>query len=305
MKPDLIICGDLHLRQDTPICRTDDFLEVQRNCLQKIKALKTIFKCTIVCTGDVFHHWEKSKRPSSAFWVWLLENIPFMYAIAGNHDLPSKSFNSIEDSPLNVLSYLGKIRLIHDYYNINIDKKLLYLKAFHYGDKIESAPAVDKHGPYLVALVHKLINHPSSGTTSNELIKAMPGFDLIATGDNHQSFTDSYKGCILINPGCMTRQKTDEANYTPTVYLWNTKGEVEAVNLNEDCPISRKHIEVKEEKEKRFTELTDKMQQSSDNMGIAFENNLKVKLEESGESKQVKTMIWESVEHALKINQKG
>ena len=58
--PDLILCSDIHLREDTPVCRTDNYWERQWIKMDYISDLQKQYGCPVVCGGDLF---DKS-RPS-------------------------------------------------------------------------------------------------------------------------------------------------------------------------------------------------------------------------------------------------
>ena len=47
-------------------------------------------------------------------------------------------------------------------------------------------------------------------------------FDLILTGDNHQSFCITSNGRWLLNPGSMMRMRADQVDHNPIVGIYDT-----------------------------------------------------------------------------------
>ena len=71
-KADAIITADIHLRESTPICRTDNFFEALFNKIKFLKELKKQHKCKIIDGGDLF-----DSAKSSLYLVgWALKKLP-------------------------------------------------------------------------------------------------------------------------------------------------------------------------------------------------------------------------------------
>src|SRR5690606_33393533 len=90
--------------------------------------------------------------------------------------------------------------------------------------------------------------------TARQVLKTNPEFDLIVTGDYHKPFTYQYKGRLLVNCGCLTRQAADYVNHRPRVWLWDEETNTVKVKFLdiELGVVSRAHIEVQEERNKRL-----------------------------------------------------
>ena len=54
-KADAILCADLHIRPDTPICRTDDFFDAMSKKIDFILSLSKEHNCPILMAGDLGH----------------------------------------------------------------------------------------------------------------------------------------------------------------------------------------------------------------------------------------------------------
>jgi len=57
---DAILVGDIHLRENKPICRTDDWEKVMKTKLTLIKDTAKKYNVPVICAGDVFHTWNAS-----------------------------------------------------------------------------------------------------------------------------------------------------------------------------------------------------------------------------------------------------
>ena len=53
-----ILCGDVHLREDSPICRTDDVWAAQWKKIDFISDLQKTHDCPVLCSGDLFDYWK-------------------------------------------------------------------------------------------------------------------------------------------------------------------------------------------------------------------------------------------------------
>jgi len=108
-----ILCSDLHLREDTPICRTDDYKAAQAKKVEWLQHLADTHCCPILCAGDVFDNWNISAEMAT----WAIENMPTMYAIPGQHDLPSHNLELIK-KPSACIEYV----LVHEFCHLIEEK---------------------------------------------------------------------------------------------------------------------------------------------------------------------------------------
>jgi DNA repair exonuclease SbcCD nuclease subunit len=286
-KPDAILCADLHLREDTPICRIDDFQQAQWKKLMYIKTLQQQFDCPVLCSGDVFQHW----KPSPYLLSKIIEHLPKnFYTVYGNHDMPQHNIELIQKSGIFTLEMAGSI-------SINIPKGMQFLS---YGTLpfTENSEFFDDD----ILIWHKMTYHkelPYPGckeSSAIQLLKKYPRFNLIVTGDNHKPFVVNYRGRLLVNPGSMTRQRASET-HKPRVYLWYAKtNSVEPIYLPcEENVISREHIEIIEKRNKRIEAFI----QSIDNdieVTINFEENLKRFEKKNNIRKTIMNIIYKAIE---------
>jgi hypothetical protein len=123
-------------------------------------------------------------------------------------------------------------------------------------------------------------------------------FDLIVTGDNHQSFTfRSPDGHLLVNPGSLTRQDADQIDFKPKVYLWYAEtNTVEAVEIPiEEGVITREHIEIKRQRTEQIDAFISRMD-SEWELTADFDENLERFFQLNRVRKQVKDIIYKAME---------
>jgi len=286
--PTAILCSDMHLREDTPICWTGDFQKEQWSTVEYIAKLQRKYNCPVIHAGDLFHHWKSSPWLLSMVFDTLPEQF---YTIYGQHDLPQHNIDLESKCGLYCLTVAGRIKL---------------LPAAHYNQlppKEGSLYFPNRTPDRRILVWHHLtyITKPFPGASDGQadsLLRKYPQFDLIVTGDNHQSFTTEYKGRVLVNPGCMTRQKTDEAEYKPSVYLWYAEdNSVERVYLPaQEGVISREHIEVKEQRDQRIQAFISRLNDDYE-ADISFEENLERFFKKNKIKDSIKDIIYKAIDN--------
>lgn len=266
-RPDLIIGSDFHLREDTPVCRTDDFEAVQWSKLIKINQLQEAFQCPVIHAGDLFEHWKPSPSLLSKVIKYLPKDFNTIY---GNHDTPQHSLELIEKSGVYTLKTAGVLKVFFSgHFGTDIDGYTTMILPYSGGER--------------KILVWHVFNYkgkePWPGCTApsaSRLLKKYPEYDLIVTGDNHQTFIEEdYDGRLLINPGSLTRQKADQINHKPCVWFYYAE-ENKAIPyyFNVDSSvISREHLEVVKERDERIATFVDKLK-TDWKVEMSFEENL-------------------------------
>jgi predicted phosphodiesterase len=272
-KPNLILCSDLHLREDTPTCYIGDFQKEQWDSLDFIRELQKEYDCPVLCAGDMFHHW----KPSPFLLSQTIEHLPDdFWVVYGQHDLPNHNLELSCKSGIFTLNRAGKLRI---------------LPQGHWGknDAIHGNWTINGKNIYVWHITTYQNNLPWPGCTASsakQLLKKYFNCDLFLTGDNHQPFIEEYEGRLLVNPGSMTRQDADQLNHRPRVYLWYAKtNTVEPVYLpivpGNDV-ISREHIEVVKQRNERLDAFIAQLnflgieKPKGSEGGATFEENLKM-----------------------------
>ena len=215
---DAILVSDIHLTDVTPVARTDDYMQAQKNKLTFLSELSAKNgNCPILSSGDVFDYWKGTPLLCSMAYEYLPR--PFI-TIPGQHDLPGHSLEQYHRSALSLLESVDPQEIVvltegqHSTGNLYIIGR-----AFGTLDDlaVEELPKTNKRK---ILLLHELTwegQRPAwdkNGWSAAELMKKFGGyFDLIVTGDNHKGFVyRSGDNKLLINPGSMLRKTIDQVD---------------------------------------------------------------------------------------------
>ncbi|RLB92547.1 MAG: hypothetical protein DRH76_11155, partial [Deltaproteobacteria bacterium] len=283
-----ILTGDWHLRDNTPICRGEDFEAAQWAKVDFISKLQRKHGCLVIHAGDLFDHW----KPSPYLLSKTMEYLPSQFhTIYGNHDLPQHNFEERHRCGIYALEKAGVLKV---------------LSGTHWGDLPDSSN-IDI--PYnrtelRCILVYHVMTYqgrtPWPGCTdpmAAKLLRKYPEYDLIHTGHNHKAFTETHEGRLLVNAGSLTRQDADQINFKPRVYLYYADDNtVEPVYLpiQEDA-VTRAHIERDEEREQRIEAFITQLD-GDWVAGMSFEANLEAFLQTNKIRKTVQEKIYKALE---------
>lgn len=276
-KVDLILCADIHLREDRPVCRTDDFVNVtQWRKLDFISDLQKKYDCLVLHSGDLFHHW----KPSPWLLSKTMKHLPERFAtVYGNHDLPQHNLELSNKCGIYTLGSAGALEI---------------LEGTHWGQ--------DPIGFNKILVWHKFTyqgKEPWPGCTdptASKLLKQYPQYDLILTGDNHQPFVQEYEGRILVNPGSLSRQRASET-HLPRVYLYNAESNtVEPVFIPiEEGVITREHLEKEEMRNERIDSFVSQLSEKW-KVSMSFEENLQRFEKKNNVRESVMNIVYKTLE---------
>lgn len=281
---DAILCSDIHLREDTPVCREpEEFQESQWNKLDFISNLQSRYGCKVLHGGDLFHHW----KPSPWLLGKAIEHLPEQFhTVYGQHDLPQHNIDLHEKTGIWVLTWAKKV----------------FPSGAHWGQK----PRINNSmliGYKRVAIWHKFVyigKPPWPGCTepkAHALLNKYKRYDLILTGDNHKPFVSKVDGRLLVNPGSMMRQNSDQEDFKPRVYLYDAENnEVEPVYLPiKKGVVSREHIDNKKERDERIHAFISKLSGEWES-GLSFEENLSRFKKTNKVRKDIFDLIYKAME---------
>lgn len=314
MKPTAILTADIHLREDTPRNRTDNYFAAQAKKIQFINDLQKHFEIPILDAGDLLHKWNSSPYLEA----WALKNLPEdMITIPGTHELPSHNINNLEKSSLNVLYVANKIHIKND--DIEPDRneycraclwqnKVPYtLLGFHWGYSLDYINTITnmierQEKELFVCIIHRMVideelkYEDNTALTGHVLLRKLKDFDLIVSGHNHKPFVIKHKNQLLVNPGSMMRMTKSQIDHKPRVYLWYAEtNEVEPVFL----PIEKDVFAIKriEEEEHRNEYLESYILALNDKyeVTLSFKKNLENYFEKNKTRKPVKDIVWNNV----------
>lgn len=253
-----ILTADWHLREDKPVCRTDDFEKAQWRKVDFVSSLQKQYDCVVLHAGDLFDYWKPSPYLLSQTFMHLPRKF---YTVYGNHDLPQHSLSLKEKSGVYTLFTAGALEIL-PYFHYN----QFSVNEFH--------PITDTEYPIKnVCVIHKMVYQhtlPWLGCTdykANEFIstwkeKTGRKDKVLLTGDNHQSFVVEDQGITLINPGSLTRQKADQFDHQPCVYLLYSDYTVEKKYVPfDETAVTREHLISKKEKDERLEAFVSSLNQ--------------------------------------------
>ena len=302
----LIFTGDIHLRPDVPVCRTDDFLVAQWSKFDQIQKLAKRKNLAWIDAGDVFH---KAIQPLH-FVNQVLTRLyyPICAGVTGNHDLPSHNTGRIMESAWGTLRAVGYIEEALGSKPVCVNDgnhRVAEIYGAHYGETIPE-PHDAKPGVFKVLVMHDMVyasrndiipNAP--GSMAKKLLRDNKGYDLIITGHNHQSFSVEMGGRYVANIGSMTRQTADQVDHIPRVLTWipgtTTSGlQWHTLDFKRDV-VSREHIEKREAKEEHLNAFVESLQHV-DQVSLSFEQNVDTIIQQTKPDKPVKDKVREAME---------
>lgn len=237
---DAILCADLHVRADIPLCRIDNFQEAMFGKLSFIFDLCRRYNVPLLCGGDIGH---RSQWPNWLIekFMALAEGVKIISAL-GQHDLPGHNLSELNRSACGVLQRAGVVK----FDNVLMGNK--YIITSHFGEDLPVWDVAEKN----ILLTHRMViegvqDWPGQiADKGHALLKQLPFCQLILSGDNHQSFVVRHDNRLLVNPGAMMRTTVTQADFKPRVYLWDaTANEVSPVFLPiEEGVVNRDHIDM-------------------------------------------------------------
>ena len=279
-----ILTGDWHLRDSLPPCRTDDFEDAMWAKVDYIAALQDEYECPILHSGDLFHNW----KPSPYLLAMALLRMPErFYTIFGNHDLPQHNIELANKCGINVLIAGGKVDII---------------QGQHWGQPLPEEPYEIEDRKILVSHIMTYQGKtPYPGCTDTPaagLLRKYKEYDLILTGHNHQQFVETHDGRLLVNPGCITRQESDEANFRPAVWLWYAESntvEKHYLPIKKGVVQKPENVERVEERNARIDAFISKLNSEWDE-SINFEQNLERAITANQTPRNIVEIIYKAIE---------
>ncbi|MCP4475369.1 MAG: hypothetical protein GY821_12555 [Gammaproteobacteria bacterium] len=330
-KPTAILTADWHIRSDRPVCRTDDYIEAQEKKIKFIFELSNRHgKLPILIAGDIGHKpvWGDSliKRTLHLFNKSIYDRGD-VFIVAGQHDLLNHNLNNLYEKALGILHQEEILTILTQQRSSpeNCTKLLwwdgvpnthcqnqVFVFGFPYGTLItkNTLPTLTwvRSSDKKIALTHQMVIKsqrnklwPNQKADDGvKLLKKYPCFDLIVTGDNHQTFTVEHEGRLLINPGSLMRMTANQIDHKPSVFLWyEKKNEVEQIFLPiEKNVVDRSHIEINEQRDKRIEAYVTRLKDVEE-ISFSYEDNLEKFLKLNRTRKRTVEKIWESLSEEI------
>lgn len=224
-----VLIADVHLSQMPPRCRRyeEDWFMAMRRPLQEVKNLASRYEVPVLCAGDVFHHW----RAEPQLINFAIKNLPTMYAVPGQHDLPLHNLEMIERSAYWTVALADRIIPVEYGKPLQTDNGLI-LHGFPWGKPL--TPLEEKTETKMhVALIHDYFwtgVHCFPGAPSDKecrrFAKQAVGYNALVFGDNHKGFLTKCGDVPAFNCGGMMRRASDEEKYEPQCGLLCRSGNI-------------------------------------------------------------------------------
>ena len=284
-KPDAILTSDWHLRETQPTCRTDDFWRTQWTKVDFVRHLQQEHNCPVFHAGDLFHHW----KPSPQLLSYAIACIPDeFYTIYGQHDLPQHNWEARDKSGI---------------WTMETARTLKTFKGVHWGQEPDINKLSIKIHHREVLVWHKMVWQgkrlwPGQKDPSTiAVLKKYPEYDLILTGDNHKTFVEEYGKQILVNPGSLTRQKADQIDHKPCVFLYyaSDNSVVPHYIPITDGVVQRNHIDKEDARKERINAYIERLHDDWE-IEFSFEKNLERFFSTNKIRKNVQKLVQTAIE---------
>ena len=268
--PDLIVAGDLHAGNLKPECRDDDYLDTLCGKVEQIAKLQAVYGCPVVFPGDLFDFWKAdSVLLNRLLAVWPTGPV---LGVPGQHDLPQHNLELLEKTGFQTLVRSGKL------FDVSAGE---YAHAGYtvFGAAWDMVPATPDCSNAAVLVWHvttweKPFAPGQKPGEATRLLKANKGWDLIVTGDNHQTFECQDGNRSLLNAGSVMRKTSDQIDHRPCVYLWRRDGKWEKRYLRIDPQaVTRDTVEREKAKEKRRDAFVEKLAGDGE-VSLSFDDNV-------------------------------
>ena len=293
-----ILCsGDWHIRATNPRYRIDNYYKTLLNKIDWIFELAAKEGCKVILQpGDFFD------SPDQANYV-IRDMISFLgslngielLSIYGQHDT---KYRRLENTAMGIFEELGAVEILKDtpfwFNGIN----------FYGASWGKEIPVPVNKNEINILIAHRMIvkdsplwSNQTDYISARDMLKKYEDYDLIVSGDNHQSFTYGSKlGSMLINCGSLMRTTIAQRDHKPVVYIVNT-------DTNE---ITRHEIPIQPIEEVMNLELADEIKERNQDLEafmsglstnydteLSFEKNLTSLMKMNETSKEIRGIAEE------------
>lgn len=277
-KPAVLFTSDLHVRDTAPECRSDNYVEAVFKKLEFIKDISEKYMIDIVNAGDIgdksFFVKRENKKDNLTGWTAQVYNRfvdMFLnlwqrgrfFCVAGNHDLPGHDIANLKKSVLYGLMTSQCVHLLNEEPEEMFEHNIS-VYGCSWGREIPTPKPKSNPDQKNILVIHKMIINQlplwpgQKAPKAMDILKQNPEYDVIVSGDNHNTFVAEYDGRLLVNPGSMMRTTTKQVDHKPCLFLYypesNTIEKIYYPIEDSDTCISTKHVE----KKNQITERTGK-----------------------------------------------
>lgn len=273
-----LLIGDIHFRNESPINRKDDIVEVFKD---KFKQLKQIIKRNkidyVLTVGDILDR-SVSSVPTINLAEELLSSLEIpVYSILGNHDLVGNVVNGYNKSSIFLLSKLcSNLNIILEEY-IDLEDTRIYFN--HYGDNNFIIKDKDD-SKFNIVLTHSNIYDGDSMFDSINCRDLITNADFLFTGHIHSKFL--YNN--IYNAGSLVRLTRAEGDYNREVEVgildvndrvYSLKKYKLNISNYQDVFNAKDIVSIKRELNNKVCEILNNELQSVDEIIIGLKNKYK------------------------------
>lgn len=280
-----------------PLARSEepDWFDAMKRPFDELKSLQEKHSCPIFCGGDVFDRWNSNPELIN----FAIGNMPHIYAVPGQHDLPMHEYGVIYKSAYWTLVEADKITPIEPRITMDLGGSSWNIYGAPWGIKV---PKIERGDSKNMLVLHRYVWYRSfsfSGAPAeNEVGRSMPEFgnyDVVLSGDNHKGFQFISGKTTVYNAGTFMRRKSDEIDYLPQVGLLQNDGLVISHFLNTSNDII---VKTTEERASLMTrDMQDFLQelQSLDDTNLDFRDAIKAAFEKLKPDDNIKKIILKAM----------
>lgn len=277
-----LITGDWHLSNKRPRSRKDDYTRAMIVKMEEIKHLSLKQGVdAILQPGDLTDD-HKFPDKFKTFWIRKLFHFPKIYTVPGQHDLRYHT-SPIENTPLGVLREARPIFVgtgqTYNMWNDESDREVDIYTA-GWGKDI---PELKHNAVFNILITHRMITMDKlwAGQEDYEVAGTFlrkHKFDLIVSGDNHQSFHFKHGNRWLINCGSLMRSTIAQADHKPCVWIFDTEiKEAEQIFLTiepfekvMDLDRARREKKIEDQKNESLDKLEEVLSKKSGITGLNY-----------------------------------
>lgn len=290
----MILAADLHLRDDRPIGRVDDYWAAQEKKFRFILGLAKDYGGELIVAGDFFD----KARPSYFLLQWVIRLLQefnlSLLIVPGQHDLPTHSLHKLPESGVGILQAAGVAEVVRAYsYCGHMGGYDIYGCPF--GETPTPPPVFSCLLAWHCLIIRKgeEIWEGQDAPIAGKILRELKEFDIILTGDNHRRFIETFGKRKLINPGSMMRMTIKQMDHRPAVYCVNTDGFIELPI--EERVLDDSHVVEVGERDDRIDSFMRSLQTEYE-LGVSFTNNLRNFLKINKVRQSVVDLIGESLD---------
>jgi DNA repair exonuclease SbcCD nuclease subunit len=215
----ITLVGDMHISDSRPFIRNDaDYLET---CLSKFRQIVGQESYLILQAGDFFDKHKVSNRCLSSIISAIMYEPNLIACCRGQHDMKFHS-SDYSDTALNVLQSAELVT--HESFCPYNELSITIC------DWNQSVPKPAYNTETNILVIHKMIVEDGALYPGQDdfisgyaFLTEHSEYDLILSGDNHNTFVVEKNGRYLVNPGCMMRKTIDDVDKKPVYFTFDTE----------------------------------------------------------------------------------